>query len=246
MIKIFRKIRQDLFYRGQTRKYLKYAIGEIVLVVIGILIALQINTLNEARKLSKVKQNYYKQILLDLEADKHYAEITIEKIDASIEKYNAYNESFKKPNLPVSEIIENLTKNSINTTIFQFQTTTIESLITSGEIKFLDSDIRNSLTNYNGSKEIIHTIYSTNSNFYTDIMKEVTMAGYGLFPRFENQKELQRIVDDGQRYTVMWIKLDAFHSWKTINERYAVESLTELLEEINTVVSLINKKLEAE
>lgn len=47
MIKFFKKIRQNLLNKGKTNKYFKYAIGEIVLVVIGILIALQINNWNE-------------------------------------------------------------------------------------------------------------------------------------------------------------------------------------------------------
>ncbi|NVK48725.1 MAG: hypothetical protein HWE09_03075 [Cyclobacteriaceae bacterium] len=50
MIKFFRHIRQRLLSEGKTRNYLLYAIGEIVLVVIGILIALQINNWNEYRK----------------------------------------------------------------------------------------------------------------------------------------------------------------------------------------------------
>ena len=50
MIKFFRKIRYDLMEKNKTGKYLKYAIGEIILVVIGILIALQINNWNEDRK----------------------------------------------------------------------------------------------------------------------------------------------------------------------------------------------------
>jgi len=50
MIKFFRHIRKRLLSEGNTGKYLKYAIGEIVLVVIGILIALQINNWNERRK----------------------------------------------------------------------------------------------------------------------------------------------------------------------------------------------------
>lgn len=49
MIKFFRNIRKSLLNEGKTSKYLKYAIGEIVLVVIGILIALQINNWNERR-----------------------------------------------------------------------------------------------------------------------------------------------------------------------------------------------------
>jgi len=49
MIKFFRKIRQNSLSESKTGKYLKYAIGEIVLVVIGILIALQINNWNQGK-----------------------------------------------------------------------------------------------------------------------------------------------------------------------------------------------------
>jgi len=55
MIKFFRKIRQNLLRENKTRKYYKYAIGEITLVVIGILIALQINNWNENIE----KQRFY-------------------------------------------------------------------------------------------------------------------------------------------------------------------------------------------
>jgi hypothetical protein len=50
MIKFFRKIRQKLVSENKFSKYLLYAIGEILLVVIGILIALQINNWNDGRK----------------------------------------------------------------------------------------------------------------------------------------------------------------------------------------------------
>ena len=50
MIKFFRHIRQSLINQNRTKKYLLYAIGEIILVVIGILIALQINNSNEIHK----------------------------------------------------------------------------------------------------------------------------------------------------------------------------------------------------
>ena len=55
MIKLFRNIRQNLIMENKTSKYLKYAIGEIVLVVLGILIALQINNWNENRKLRNLE-----------------------------------------------------------------------------------------------------------------------------------------------------------------------------------------------
>ena len=56
MIKFFRQIRYNLMQTGKTGKYFKYAIGEILLVVIGILIALQINNWNEGRKTQSQEQ----------------------------------------------------------------------------------------------------------------------------------------------------------------------------------------------
>ena len=69
MIKFFRKIRQNLLAEGKTGKYLKYAIGEIVLVVIGILIALSINNWNTNNQETKELHNYLKNIRNNLQAD---------------------------------------------------------------------------------------------------------------------------------------------------------------------------------
>ena len=66
MIKFFRKIRQDLLTENRFSKYLIYAIGEIVLVVIGILIALQINNWNENRKEGKFEQKLYTELMESL------------------------------------------------------------------------------------------------------------------------------------------------------------------------------------
>ena len=68
MIKFFRHIRQSLIMKNRTGKYFKYAIGEIVLVVIGILIALQINNWNENRKNQVIEIKVLKELLVDLEA----------------------------------------------------------------------------------------------------------------------------------------------------------------------------------
>ena len=69
MIKFFRKIRQNLLSKGKTGKYLKYAIGEIVLVMIGILLALQVNNWNEISKEDNTLKDALKQIAQDLRQD---------------------------------------------------------------------------------------------------------------------------------------------------------------------------------
>jgi len=98
MFKLFRKIRYDLMEKNKTGRYLKYAIGEIVLVVIGILIALQINNWNENRKERQIEEKILKEIYANLESD-------ITNLKLKIEETNA----FKTANLKVLEHLENKT-----------------------------------------------------------------------------------------------------------------------------------------
>ena len=85
MIKFFRKIRQKMIKENKVSKYFLYAIGEIVLVVIGILIALQINNLNQ----SKQDQN---QLKASLEFVKQNLNEDIKNLNKQIE----YNERIQK------------------------------------------------------------------------------------------------------------------------------------------------------
>ncbi|MDP5228787.1 MAG: DUF6090 family protein [Cellulophaga sp.] len=78
MIKLFRKIRQNLLKEGKTTKYLKYAIGEIGLVVIGILIALQINNWNENKKQKKQLDAIYTTVEQNLQTDLKNIKVPIE------------------------------------------------------------------------------------------------------------------------------------------------------------------------
>ncbi len=77
MIKFFKKIRQDLLSEGKIGKYLKYAIGEIILVVIGILIALSINNWNENQKTAIRETQIYLELKNDLLQTRNDVEETI-------------------------------------------------------------------------------------------------------------------------------------------------------------------------
>jgi hypothetical protein len=76
MIKLFRSIRQKHIMKNQTGKYLKYAIGEIILVVIGILLALQINNWNEQRKLANEEQKLLNALEKEVTSNINYLERT--------------------------------------------------------------------------------------------------------------------------------------------------------------------------
>ncbi len=77
MLKLFRNIRKKLLQEGKTANYMKYAIGEIFLVVIGILIALNINNWNGNRKTKQEETVILKNLLEDLNAAKIQSEIDI-------------------------------------------------------------------------------------------------------------------------------------------------------------------------
>lgn len=91
MLKIFRTIRKRLIEQQNARKYLLYATGEILLVVIGILIALQINNWNETRKHHISEREFWAGINNDLIDDKIFIEFVLSRIEPKIEAFNQMN-----------------------------------------------------------------------------------------------------------------------------------------------------------
>lgn len=88
MIKLFRHIRQSLIQDNKMGKYFKYALGEIVLVVVGILIALQINTWNEARKQKAKLKVVLSSVYQDLIADSLIIDNDLQLVKSRVENNN--------------------------------------------------------------------------------------------------------------------------------------------------------------
>jgi len=74
MIKFFRNIRKNLLNEGKTSRYLKYAIGEIILVMIGILLALQVNNWNNSRTDDKTRKELIKNLYTEFMINKNELE----------------------------------------------------------------------------------------------------------------------------------------------------------------------------
>ncbi|MCB0664686.1 MAG: hypothetical protein KDC80_02640 [Saprospiraceae bacterium] len=152
MIKFFRKIRQKLLSENKFSKYLIYAVGEIILVVIGILIALQINNKNELHK-DRIKEiKYLQNIKEDLIINNKKIDNLIERrkrrtqtahkliahIEGDpIEDWHAFNEEtiqiytwerFYQHNYTFEELISSgnlsyITSDSIKTMLFELEST---------------------------------------------------------------------------------------------------------------------------
>lgn len=105
MIKLLRTIRRNFITEGKVRNYLMYAIGEIVLVVIGILIALAINNWNVRLQTEHKTVQFLKDLKTDLQSDLNELNYVVESQN---ERYNLFKEALslsKKPDL--SSILAN-------------------------------------------------------------------------------------------------------------------------------------------
>ena len=144
MIKFFRKIRQDLLSKGKTGKYFKYAIGEILLVVIGILIALQINNWNEEKKYRAQEKNLLTGLKEDLQESKKEIESAIIYNDSTIHFYKYILVNFEN-NEGVTPQFKKALGKITNWQIPYLTYSTFESLKNKGLDLISDSSLRKNI-----------------------------------------------------------------------------------------------------
>lgn len=107
MIKFFRKIRQDLLSKGKTGKYLKYALGEIILVVIGILIALAINNWNNDKQRKNELTDSFKSILEEITITHSLTKVDLKELDSVILKTQKSLQILKTKNIDSAYQLKN-------------------------------------------------------------------------------------------------------------------------------------------
>ena len=206
MIKFFRQIRLDLMEKNKTGKpalpvgrYFKYAIGEIVLVVIGILIALSINNWNEERKTDKQIQLLMNSLVEAIKQDIRYLNKT-----ANLHEFRSnslmYLLKFSRNALETpspSKPIDKLENNSIwegaypDTLNMDFVNKSIQWSGTNDNL-VIDKNVLDELKNSNlfsaikndSLKSVINTYYSyVNSNFLLDDWNEELTFSWRVFLR---------------------------------------------------------------
>ena len=153
MIKFFRKIRQNLLSENKFSKYLMYAIGEIILVVIGILIALQVNTWNENRKINKQELQLLESLQKEFTFNKNELDRSIEKSQLIQNRCEAILENTGNREIKLSKIESDSLINWGLTNIVTYDVSDgiISDIISSGKIQIIKNErIKNFLSNWNG------------------------------------------------------------------------------------------------
>ncbi len=157
MIKFFRKIREQLLIDNKTGKYLKYAIGEIVLVVIGILIALQINNWNEDRKNSVKEKQYLTSFKNDLLINITELERVIEKSEFTSKHADTVLMIYQNEirDVPLDKLIRQI-MTATGFTVYTSQEGTIQDIVGSGTLDIIKNDsIRLAIGSWEGNLKMI-------------------------------------------------------------------------------------------
>lgn len=243
MIRFLRKIRQDLVTKNKISKYLLYAVGEILLVVIGILIALQVDSWNEERRIDGIRKNYYEQLLVDLKNESKNIENRIDRLDSSIESFNNYLEFNKTSNLELEEVVRELGKVDFSIGYLSFNTNTIQTLESTGDIRLIPTGIRNELLELKRIQDGMILTGNGNQAAYLNIQQEGYKLGTIRMVMIEgHQQTLDEQIIDNLPASILTI--ESAYALKNYTEKERLEYLKRMLNNVKSLKELINLELE--
>jgi hypothetical protein len=245
MIPFFRKIRYQLAKDNQFLKYSRYAIGEIVLVVVGILIALQINNWQQNRKNDEARRNYYHQLLHDLEKDRILIEGFLLEIDSFEVRLQSYKEIFKQPDLPIWQITNEMRKvflsDGVNVKVNNNAITTLQN---TGDIKLIPPLVRNKILDFKYKQAgIMDFVSITQQNIVNHTLHLSELWGGDLVGRSENQPKLVKHYNDEniQIQSLMGLEANLYsmsEALKKVEKRFK-----DLLLDAQEIKTIINQEL---
>lgn len=247
MLKFFRKIRQKLLTENKFSKYLVYAFGEIILIVIGILIALQLNNWNENKKVERTQHASLHKLKLDFESDL----VKFHEID-SIYKNWDYQYEFIRDSVLGGKLdkLSRVNQYSIGRGSLFYLTikrTTYDEMINTGSFYQIENEeLGQSISAYyEYAKFELEKLNRDNQNF----------ADYVLNPMMKEQKNLTfRLLQQRNLEYVdwSWLKDPKSERYKELENRviwfhYAMKAnrlvLDSLKKKSNTLIKTLNSEI---
>ncbi len=146
MLRFFRHIRKQLMEQNKVRTYLLYAVGEIALVMIGILLALQVNNWNEERKVNTLESKLLKQVTVALEDDIEYFNMLISRMDQSQSSAAVITKLYQNDIKVDNDSLINLTDDLVLGYLFVYNNGPYEAIKSTGLDIINNDEIREKLT----------------------------------------------------------------------------------------------------
>ncbi|MFH4967885.1 DUF6090 family protein [Gaetbulibacter sp. M240] len=251
MLKFFRNIRKRLLSESKFRNYFLYAIGEIILVVIGILIALSINNWNQNRQNEASEYAYLSDLLKDFEFNLERSDRNITKIQQIIPNLTSLLEqsALESPTMSVDSLNSSFTlindMPSYNSTDRVYN-----NLIGSGDFKLIsNTGLKNEIGNYYKAVDLIKLVQNTHelelvNSFQPYIIDNLDFQAvtllrvddYNIPPAIEEDKILQ-VLKDRKFRNIITLKLTILTDLLQQNRN---------LEKINSrIINLINEQIKS-
>lgn len=246
MINFFRKKRKKFADDNKAIKYARYAIGEIFLVVIGILIALSINNWNEQRKMNIQEQELLEGLLIEFTINFNRLEkvnqLHLKSIESANELMTYFNQDIK--NIPNSKF-DSLQFHMENTWTFDPRKGLLNSAIASGKINLItNNELKNQLASFedmvNDIDEEVQEIRLLGAELNKILYEYINMGiqngiGYESYVNNGFQSDYNRFFKDMRVYNI--INNETTWSYDLLEEE------TEIMLSINRILTLINQEL---
>lgn len=235
--------------QNKTSSYLKYAIGEIVLVVIGILIALQINNWNENRKDRANESVYLKELLKDFEINLQKSIEVTSRIEEVIPSLSGLLEQSALENPTISlDSINNAFKFLNSMPAYSSTDRAYNNLIGSGDFKLIkNSDIKNAIADYYKYLDILKLVQNTHemqlvNAFQPYIMENLDYQAVSMIrvenytlPKPVEEDKILSVLHDRKFRNIITLKFDILTDLLDLNQ---------ILEDINnTLVDLLKENV---
>ena len=188
MITVLRKIRKRLLRESKFKSYLLYSIGEILLVVIGILIALQVNNWNTQRK-ERIES---KKLLMRLKADAENDVQFIGQFIKRAERYVQQVDSFRQIRSGGLSLTD-LGQIGINRQTYFMRNDTYQEIISSGQLGLIPEEIKTILLEINSFFKAVNKIDNANTKMINE--QQLKLGNYFEVKRVPGPNNYEVILD---------------------------------------------------
>jgi hypothetical protein len=240
MIKFFRKIRQNLLLENKTGKYFKYAIGEIVLVVVGILIALQISNWNETSKKRTLKQGYSANLINDLTKDAKQLNLQLIHNKETIKLLDSILTFIRKTTTTTTDIKYFLKDHTIGglRTVNTYNTNTFKLLVSTGTIDLFKDTLVQKLMELSRLQVYEKFVSTGNSKAYFDLYGEYYKKYAFTTSVSDNENLVNQLWQDVDAVKISVIYINCLFIQRHSIDRY-ISLTADVLEETEKLIQVL-------
>lgn len=245
-MKFFRTIRQNLLSESNSGKYLKYAIGEIILVVLGILIALQVNNLNDLRK-TKIQKNLLTESLItDLKMDTTMLGQHLKILKEDSAQNLGFIQRMSNSNATIDTLIQ-IAQFEFNPKLqvnFTFNDNTFQSLMSTGNFNIMDRWVQENILTLNELHNTCISRTNLNASAYVDqVIAYARMYPLRDYGNINPHSILAEAIWKKAQYEELGVSLNSLLSIRNVTNLYAIDQINKIQQKTKEILEGFNNKI---